>query len=167
MHTIYIFNLISPLFYALSAKITRLNKETQNKFLLFLYSVTATLIVGTRALNIGDDTGSYYRFYQIALQSESEIETLNYFEPLFSLLGLVCAKLKFDFTGFNIVIAGLTMVFFSKALLRSSLNIKISIFLYTVFNLFYNMMNQVRQALAMAIILYGITYLKENEKKNL
>lgn len=164
MQSIYIFNLFSPFLYALLIKPLYLNKENKKNILLFLYFMTATLIVGTRTLNTGEDTISYYIFYQYASQPGNEISTFNVFEPLFSAIGIMCAKSGFDFSVFNIIIAALTMLFFSKAIKRASSEVAFSIFLYSSFSLVNNMMNQVRQALAMMIALYAVSLLQENRK---
>lgn len=165
MQAVYIFNLMSPFICTIYVRFSRLNKELQNKILLFLYSVIAVLIVGTRTVGTGADTIVYYDFYQKALQPGTEEFIMNRFEPLFSLIGLLCARFNFSFTIFNIIVVALTMLFFSKAIHCSSSDVTVSIFLYISFFLFYNMMNQVRQALAMMIVLYAISYLRDNLKK--
>lgn len=159
-------NIILPLVLVLYLKLTRLNKDLINKAIMILYSICIILLVGTRSVQTGDDTISYYHFYQLAHISGHESKTLNNFEPLFSLIGLICAKLDFSFMFFNVIIAFITMYFFSITVIKMKCNAFISIFLYTVFCLHLNMMNQVRQALAMMIALYAITFLNENKKGN-
>lgn len=164
MQAIYILNLISPLIYTAYARLSRLDKNLQNKIILFLYSVQVILMVGTRTLTTGADTINYYNFYEKALFSESYENVLNYFEPLFSLIGIISARMGLSFVTFDCIIAGLTMFFFSKAVEKCSSEVTISIYLYIIFGLFHNMMNQVRQALAMMIILYALTFLNEEKK---
>lgn len=165
MHAVYIVNLILPFVLIIYAKLTRLEKKYQDNIVLFIYTVFAILIVGTRSIETGADTISYFNFYKVALQQGQEVRAFNYFEPLFSLIGIICAKLNFSFEMFNIIIALLTMIFFSKAIAKSSANVMLSIFLYITFSLFDQMMNQVRQGFAMMIVLYAVSFLTSDNKK--
>lgn len=122
------------------------------------------IIVGTRTINTGADTPAYHLFYQICCTDGMEKRALNYFEPLFSLIGLLCAKLGLGFVVFNILIAALTMVFFSLAVTNLNVNVFLCVTLYTVFCYHLNMMNQVRQALAVTIVFYAITCLNKKRK---
>ena len=159
-----VYNILLPFILLLYLRLTRLNENVINKAILILYSFFVVIMVGTRNLMTGADTVSYYKFYQTALIDGQELRTINYFEPLFSLIGLLCAKLDLSFTIFNIIIASITMYFFSKTVLKLKGNAFIFIILYTVFCQHLNMMNQVRQALAMMIALYAITFLKDGQK---
>lgn len=165
MHPIYYINLAIPFILGLYTRFSQLDKKVQNKFILIVYSLFAVLVIGTRTLDTGTDTTSYYRFYDVALYSDDNSRIINYFEPLFSLIGLVSARLELSFVEFNILIAALTMIFFSLAVGKSCSNVTMSIFLYTSFSLFIQMMNQVRQSLAMMVILYAVTFLKEDKIK--
>ena len=157
-------NIIFPFVLLLYLKLIKLDKKNINKAILILYSLFVAIVVGTRSLMTGTDTPAYYRFYQTALIDGQELRTLNYFEPLFSLIGLLCAKLELSFTVFNIVIASITMYFFLKTVVKLNGNAFIFVVLYTVFCQHLNMMNQVRQALAMMVTLYAITFLKDGQK---
>lgn len=146
--------MISPFFYKFIVNFFKLEQTKQNKIILSLYFIQTSIIVGGRALNTGADTNVYYLFYQFASIPGNEIIALKRFEPLFSLICLICVKLGFSFTVFNIIIAAITMFFFMKAVEKFS-NAELIIYTYISFCFFYNMMNQVRQALAMMIVLYG------------
>ena len=113
-----VYNILLPFILLLYLKLTRLNENVINKAILILYSFFVVIMVGTRNLMTGADTVAYYKFYQTALIDGQELRTLNYFEPLFSLIGLLCAKLDLSFTTFNIIIASITMYFFSKTALK-------------------------------------------------
>lgn len=165
MQTIYLVNLLLPYIYVLLLKFFRIKKEKRNVILAVLYSIQFTLIVGTRSLDTGADTGVYFRFYQAIGISGADFSAVSRFEPLFSLTALICSRLGLSYTVFNIIIAGATIIFFSKAILNSSSDVLLSYFLYITFCQFYNAMNQVRQALALTIILYAVTLLRDNNRK--
>lgn len=164
MLIVSIVGIIMPFLYSLGLKILMLGRKMQNKLLLILFSVQTIIITGTRTVQTGADTGNYFRFYEVALKEGLNERTVNYFEPLFSVIGIICAKTGLNFAWFNIIIAALTMYFFSKSILKMKCNAFIAAYLYMCFALFYNMMNQVRQALAMMIVLYAVTFLKDNQK---
>ncbi len=58
---------------------------------------------------------------------------------------------------------GLPLFFLYKAILKNSSNPAISLFLMISFCLYYQMFNQSRQMLAIVIVLYSYTYLKERK----
>ena len=158
-------NYVLPFVYKIYLYFSRLDKKTQNRIFLFLFSCQVILIVGTRTMYTGTDTGSYLKFYNSALYYGMVEKNINYFEPLFSLIGIFCGFIGLDFTGFNIIIAFLTMLFFSLAILNSEVDAFISSVLFNSFLFSYQMMNQVRQILALMIILYAVTLLCQHKKK--
>lgn len=163
MHPIYYLNLSIPFILYLYARFSQVDKKIQNRFILIVYSLFVVLVAGTRSLDTGVDTISYYRFYEVAQNSNDNSMIISYFEPLFSAIGILSVRLGLHFVGFNLLISALTMIFFSLAIDKTSDNVTMSIFLYTSFSLFQQMMNQVRQGLAMMIILYAVTFLKEDK----
>ena len=96
-------------------------------------------------------------------------EILHYFyikEPLFvALAKIVQAFLGKNYLAFHFVIGMLTMYFLLLAIWKNSKNIFMSIYLYISFCLFYVCMNQVRQMLAISIVLYSFYFMKRNDFK--
>ena len=152
---IYIANVLLPFLYYLILKLISLKKDDKKKIFLFLCSIQIILIVGTRSYSTGIDTPVYYyRFLQMKNVSHFFEIFIFGFEPFYTLLNYIIGVLGLEFMWVNIIVASLTMYFLSKTILESGCNELWSIYLYISTCIFYQMMNQHRQTLAMAIILH-------------
>lgn len=166
MQPIYLYSMFSPfLIFGLLKTNNRITDEKRNRLLLILYSIQTAIIIGTRTLDTGSDTFAYFRmFNNIANLSSPVTAVQNGIEPLFSLIAFICAKINIGYVGFNITVAALTMVFFSLAIYRTSISSLLSLYIYNCFALYAQMINQSRQVLAMAVVLYAIANLIEDRK---
>ncbi len=162
---LFIVNAIILFAYFLFSKFTKISEKSKRKIILFLIGTQLTLIAGTRTLETGTDTGGYFLIFN-KISGYTRISNYDIgYEPLFTLLCFVLGKHGIPFIYLNLLIAGMTMLFLCMAIYKISDHIFCSIFLYLSFCLFDQMMNQMRQILAMAIILYAVSFFKDNNPK--
>lgn len=157
---IYLINIVLIFVYWGFAKLLPIAKNKKEIVFLIACSIQISLIAGTRTINTGTDTVVYFNFFQRTLYVESVRDILGSFEPFYSLLCWTVGKMGLNFLWLNTIMAALTMYFYSKAVYRMSSNVYLSMILYVFCCMFYQMMNQYRQMLAMAIVLYAISLLQ-------
>lgn len=162
---IYVINIILIFFYYVFFNLISVSEDRRKKIFLFICSIQIIIIVGTRTVYTGRDTITYNLFFQRIISTNSIAEIFGRFEPLFSLLCWCLGKLGAGFMWLNISMAFLTMFFFSKAIYKMSSNVYLSMILYVSCFMFYQMMNQYRQILSCAIVLYAVSFLHDGKKK--
>ena len=141
------------------------NKSKTKKFIYIVLScILLSLLAGLRNYSIGIDTQQYFSNYYVIgfLNNISEISSLRY-EYGFSALCYVLNKISSNpqllifVTSIFINISVCTFIY------KNSDNIVLSIILYILFNFFFSYMNIMRQAIAIAIVLFGFEFLKEKK----
>lgn len=159
---IYVFVIV--IFTFLSILFSSYGNKTKNKkiYLFFVFTVLS-LIAGLRSENVGIDTKQFTTaFDYISLNPISKISTYRY-EYGFSFLCWILGKI---FSSHQALIF-FTSIFINFSILKfiykNSENVYLSTLLYIFGNFYFDYMNVMRQAIAIAIILLGFEKLKENK----
>jgi hypothetical protein len=158
-----IFDIISIYFLYAGSVYKKIGNKKYILFFLFSF-LLLFILVAFRSNQVGTDyefVGDAYSRVVNGTQTDSDISWFGL--PLF----LICKGIGF-FCGNNIfafyfILAFFSLFFLYKAILKNSSNPAISLFLMISFCLYYQMFNQSRQMLAIVIVLYSYTYLKERK----
>lgn len=123
--------------------------ELRSHYVIIIWGVLFSLLVGFRAEEVGTDTISYMMMYDELSDGYS-----GYPEPLFGLYGALCNKLGFSFQIFQTLIFFFAFYFTIVIVKRRSPNYGFSIFfLFSCYFLFYSL-NIYRQMLACFMSVY-------------
>ncbi len=136
------------------------------KYILFLLLSFFLLfvLVAFRSNQVGTDYGFVGDAYSRVVNGTQTDSDVSWFGiPLFFLCRIVGFFFGDDVFAFYFIIAFFSLFFLYKAILKNSSNPAISLFLMISFCLYYQMFNQSRQMLAITLILYSYTYLKEKK----
>lgn len=161
---VHLVNTILICVYGIFIRLLKLSPSKKSVLFLTLSSIQITLIVGTRTVVSGVDTIAYYYFFERIYTSRPPFAYFSSnFEPLYVLLAWSIKWLGGSFMALNIAMAALTMLFLSMGIYRLSRSPFFSIYLFVCFCLMNQMMNQYRQVLAFAIVLYAYSYLDKKD----
>ena len=131
-------------------------------YLIFIFSIL-TLLSALRNISVGVDTSQYYEAYKLIGTIEwNELDKLRY-EIGFSLL---CKVLNYISSNPQLLLI-VTSIFINSSvglfIYRNSNNVVLSSFIFITYNLYFNYMNIMRQAIAIAIVLFAYEYLKNKK----
>ena len=149
-------------------KCSNREKYTNRYLFCFFIIVLPTVLIGSRQSSVGVDTINYWRGY---LDIDNVIETQGFFnasknEILFFIIKFLCHLIWIDNPiPFLLINAFITLLFLFLALdrLRNKYSMPFAIFIfYSFFGM--QMLNQMRQLVAVSIVLYAVTYLLERRK---
>ena len=162
---VYVINLILICAYWFILNAINLSSKNRKKIFLTICAIQFTIIVGTRTIWTGVDTNVYYSVFERLRSSDTPFAEWHTFEIFYAFLAWMIARLGGGFVLLNIIMAAMTMFFLSKAIYKLSSSVFFSIYAFVSFCLLYQMLNQYRQILALAIVLYAISYLLDGNKK--
>lgn len=132
--------------------------------MLLLSFLPLCLLVGLRGITVGADTRHYVDAY---LRIGDGMDTASYSGWLsigyIGLCKVVSLVFHSNYVAFNTVVGGLTLLFLYRTVWDSSKNPAFSMFIVFSTCLFYQTFNQSRQMLAIAIICYGLKYIRGNK----
>lgn len=173
---ILVFYMIVDLFAILFFKIAEIkrNKVEKNNithtrgkiyaynFFLFLTFIILSLVLGLRHYSVGVDTDNYRKVFFRIIDGTMTVSDRRWI----SLGFLVLNKVVGIFFGKNYVVLNCIIGFFSiffllKSIWNNSDNPTLSLYIFIAMCLYYQMMNQARQMLALVIVMYSYQYLKE------
>ena len=160
---IYIINTISIILYGLILKPDR--KIRYKKLYCILVGVQLILFSGLR-YGVGDDYFTYLKIYEdIGGMKLSEYSTNLYWkEPIFFMYTRIMRLLfKDNYIPFFCGMAFVTIYFFLKAAYQRNESIVWNVYIYLSTCLFYISMNQIRQLMAISIVLYSIQFIEEKK----
>lgn len=156
---IYVFNILTILFYYICTKhIKKINKK---EVFLILCLIQMTLIVGLR-YKVGADFESYRKIFELIGKGAYDVTQV---EVCYKFLCRIVYILGGSYYTLNMIVAFLTFLFVTLAIKKISADYFCSIYLYITLFFFYHAMNQTRQQLAIAIGLYAMTFLCEDKIK--
>ena len=122
-----------------------------------------TMVAVLRKYTVGADTGQWWRVYTVIVTDPSWDFRKYRFEPGFYYL---CKILGLIYQNPQIVIS-LTSIFINYSVYsfikKNSLDYCLSTILYVITNNYFSNLNVMRQAIAVAILLYGYEYLKRKK----
>ena len=156
-----IFDVIAIFFLYAGYTYKKIGNKKYILFLLLSFLLLFTL-VAFRSNKVGMDYKFVGETFTRVVNDTYTKSDVSWFGlPLF----LICKGIGFFFGDsvfvFYFIIAFFSLLFLYKAILKNSTNPTISLFLMISFCLYYQMFNQSRQMLAVVIVLYSYTYLKE------
>lgn len=166
---IYIVNMISILLYAFLLRPDR-KEGIRRKAFCTIVCIQLTCISGLQ-YDVGQDYIPYLRIYEAVGQiSWKELPSYFYFrEPVYCIYTKLMSVLFHEnFAPYFLGMAFATAFFLMKGIYDRKENIVWSTYIYLSMGLFYISMNQIRQLIALSIILYSIQYIEnKNWKKYL
>ncbi|WP_074563494.1 EpsG family protein [Streptococcus equinus] len=151
--------LISLIFMYLGIK-----GKKYNKAFLVISSLFLILIVGFRSLDTGTDTYRYAEAlnrYVAGYVTQSDKIWLG--KGYFFIFYIIKYLFGSSYVIFNLLIAFLTIYFLYRVILKESQDPLLSLFLFFATCLFLQMLNQSRQLLAIVLVLYSYSFVKEKK----
>lgn len=140
------------------------DKKISKLLVCIMSSIQMVFIVGFRD-NVGADFKNYVSIFESINKFSALSISLDRIEPGYFLLNKIIGIVFGNFSVIlNFVVALLTIFFVVKIIYEKSYNCFISIYLFISFCLFYSIMNQSRQGLAISIALYSIRYLVNDKR---
>lgn len=141
------------------------NQKYSKRFVCFACFLQMTFIAGFR-YKVGTDYNNYTLIFQAVNNFGIANIGIEALEPGYFLINkLVGFLFGNNPIAMNFILASITMYLIIKVISENSADYFLSIYLFVSFCLFYNMMNQSRQALSIAIALYAIKYLNSGQNK--
>lgn len=127
-------------------------------YLMVILSFLPIFLVASVRSEVGTDWPIYLDYYEGILKG-----TRGFSEKLFNLMNKFVGWTVNDFRGLIILVAFLTYSFLLKAIYEQSLSAPLSLLVYFLSALFFASLNQLRQAIAMAIMLYAYKYIRDKK----
>lgn len=145
-------------------KFKGLEDVKHNSKYLFLIFLILTLFISLRSINVGVDADSYKKIYY-DITKYNFLDVMHYdryeigYKYLCKIFSLIWNNYQF-FLSFISIFQMLAVYFFIK---NNSKNYAISSFIFITFQTYVFFFGILRQAMALAILLFAIRYLKENK----
>ena len=118
------------------------------------------MFVSVFRFKVGTDWSIYHDYFHWISEGKDKFS-----EPLFNLLNRVIYFFTTDSWWLFAICAFLICYFMFRAFMEQSVNPAFSILIFVLSGDYFNSQNQIRQALAMAIFLYAMKYIKERNAK--
>lgn len=125
--------------------------------MLFLSFLPIFLIAALR-YEVGTDWPIYLDYYQWINNG-----TKSFSEPLFNLMNKFIHWSVNDFQGLITLVAFLSYFFLYKAIDDQSISIPLALLVFFISNSYFTSLNQLRQAIAMPIMLYAYKYIRDKK----
>lgn len=150
----------------LTSAIADFSKKRQRNVVLLIWSVIFMLFIGFRGTT-GTDTGTYISFFNYYTNTISDWKTIDkqYAEYGFYFLSVLLKSIIDNTDFYFLAISILTFSFLIPSLLKMSIYPIMGLIVYFSRFMLIRDMNQIRQALAIVIIIFALKYLGENKKK--
>lgn len=160
--TIYIILYILLLYSA----IADFSKKKQRNVILLIWSVILVLFIGFRGTT-GTDTGTYISFFNYYTNTISDWKAIDkqYAEYGFYFLSVILKSIIDNTNFYFLTISILTFSFLIPSLLKMSIYPIMGLIVYFSRFMLIRDMNQIRQALAIVIIIFALKYLGKNKNK--
>lgn len=134
------------------------NVKNKKWFVIITFSML-TIIAMLRSWSVGVDTEQYYRNFQVIESLEwSQVDILRY-EPGYFYFCKILSYINKDPHILIIISSIIIIPSVGRIIYKYSKNVALSTFLYITLNAYFFQLTGMRQALAIAIILYGIDFL--------
>ncbi|MBR6666262.1 MAG: EpsG family protein [Lachnospiraceae bacterium] len=158
---IYLIMLVVSVFFASCARKLQYEIEYRKAYYVYgLLSVLPFLVVSAIRYRVGTDWYIYDRYFHAIHEG-----TNSFREPLFNLLNRIIYLFTDNSQFLFIAVAIITLGFTFTAIYQQSRYIPFSIILYFLSTIYFNSLNQMRQAIAMSIFLYASRYIWDRKCK--
>lgn len=150
----------------LTSAIADFSKKKQRNFVLLIWSIILILFIGFRGTT-GTDTGTYISFFNYYTNTISNWQTIDkqYAEYGFYFLSVILKSISNNTNFYFLIISILTFSFLIPSLLKMSIYPIMGLIVYFSRFMLIRDMNQIRQALAIVIIVFALKYLGDDRKK--
>lgn len=128
--------------------------------ILCVLAFLPTTLVSVLRYEVGTDWSIYHDYFHWISEGKDKFS-----EPLFNLLNRVIYFFTQDSWWLFAVCAVIIGFFTYRAIMEQSVNPAFSILIFMISGDYFNSQNQVRQAMAMAIFLFAMKYMKSREWK--
>lgn len=131
---------------------------------LLYIAVIVSVLVGFRAVESGLDTEGYYSLYEQVLNDFHDTWLQGYVGYIFYYLSEFAGFLGGDASYLTFFYALLTCLFIFYTLYRYGISLPVSVaYFFTGIGLFFFMHNVMRQALAVSIIFYSVSFIRDKK----
>ena len=131
-------------------------------FCLFFVFIILSLILGLRHYSVGVDTDNYRKVFFRIIDGTITVSDKKWIPFGFLILNkVVGAFFGKNYVILNCIIGFLSIFFLLKSIWNNSDKPTLSLYIFIAMCLYYQMMNQARQMLALVIVMYSYKYLKE------
>lgn len=130
--------------------------------ILCIGSYLPFLLVSALRYDVGTDYDFIYKKYFYYINEGTD----KFGEPLFNLINKIAYHIHKDPVVMFAIVSFLIYTFLFIAIYQQSEHICLSILVFVIGGFFFNSMNQIRQAITMAIFLYSLKYLFKRDKVN-
>jgi len=159
---IYIALIFNILFFGILFNVNH-KRRIKKIYTIFIF-LSMSIVTALRSPMVGADTMQYYNSFLMIKNIEyNQLSSAIHYELGFSVL---CKLLNYITPNPQILIV-ITSVFiifsFTRFIYMNSANIVMSFFIFISLNYYFSYMNIMRQALAIAILLFGYEYLKRKK----
>ena len=138
----------------------------KNGIYIAISFVTLFLVAALRE-HVGTDYSTYVDIYSKVIDNNFSPGERTWLKqsPLFYILCIALSKITKDYHLMFGIVSFVTIYFVYRAIIRSSSDCLISLYLYFCFCLYFQSFNQIRQMAAVSISLYAITWLAEKKRE--
>jgi len=127
-------------------------------YCMMVLSFLPLFIVAAIRYEVGTDWPIYFDYYNWI-----NIRYKDFSEKLFNLMNEFVYWLVNDFQGVIVLVAFLSYFFLFKAIYEQSVSFPLSVLVFFVSTMYFASMNQLRQAIAMPIMLYAYKYIRDKK----
>lgn len=146
------------------SEISRKNKK-YNAFVLTI-AVLTFFIIANESIKSNGDLQGYYNHYNSLSHVKFDYFFRNWSDmkdPFYHLCGFLTSKIGLDFYGWHTVIAFVSAFAIYNLISRYSTNVFISLTTIFVLGLFGFILSGLRQALALSVLMFSFTFLREKK----
>lgn len=151
---------ISVFFASLAAKIRQEEKFKREYSICAVLSVLPLFIVSAIRFEVGTDWQIYDEYFYAINEGTNKFR-----EPLFNLLNRIIYLFTDNSQWLFVAVSALCLIFTFLAIYKQSKYIPFSIILYFLSTVYFNSLNQLRQAVAMSIFLFAAQYISKRDWK--
>lgn len=151
---------VSVFFASLASRVKYVDELKREYCICAVLSVLPFFIVSAIRLDVGTDWFVYDRYFYAINEGSNRFN-----EPLFNLINRIIYLFTDNSQWLFVVISALCLTFTFMAIYKQSKYIPFSIILYFISTVYFNSLNQMRQAIAMSIFLFATQYLWKRDWK--
>ena len=153
------------LLYLLFLSLIFLNKKFNKLVFIILAFTPFVAISGFRSFSVGVDTQQFVNAYsRIINMSPNSFDLLRY-EYGFSYFCWLLGKISTNPQILIFITSLFINISVGRFIYKNSDNVYLSVILYLLCNFFFSYMNIMRQAMAIAILLWGYEFIKDKQKE--
>ncbi len=154
--------IISMLFANYAANCKHLPELRKTYITLCIGSFLPFFLVSALRYDVGTDYDFIYKKYFYYINEGTD----KFTEPLFNFINIVAYHIKQDPVVMFAIVSFLIYIFVFMAIHQQSEHVCLSILVFVISGIFFNSMNQIRQAITMAMFLYSLKYLFKRDAFN-